>query len=239
MQEKRLPILKFSQDNPQNNFLNFLTSKNIFITLQYSGDIIEIFLKKTFLECSPNILETLFRDYWNLPKDQHLPLSNHTFLTKKQLFHQEPLMSPKCSLDVPNIATLREHTANIPGILRAGWLICEIKKEHIIHINNLKQVLSHRFALKNIHKVIKFNQKAWLKSYVDMNIELRKKKAKIDFEKDFFKLINNSAFRKRKKYQDIRLVTAEKRISYNIVFSKNLIAIEMKKHKYSKISLSI
>ena len=39
-----MPILKFSQNNPQNNFLNFLTSKNIFITLQYSGDILGMFL---------------------------------------------------------------------------------------------------------------------------------------------------------------------------------------------------
>ena len=70
LQERRLPILKFSQDNLQNNFLNFLTSKNIFITLQYSGDILGIFLKQTFVECSSNILETLLRDYWNLPKDQ-------------------------------------------------------------------------------------------------------------------------------------------------------------------------
>ena len=63
LQERRLPILKFSQNNPQNNFLNFLTSKNIFITLQYSGYILGIFLKQTFEECSSNILETLIHDY--------------------------------------------------------------------------------------------------------------------------------------------------------------------------------
>ena len=54
LQERRLPILKFSKENPQNNFLNFLTSKNIFITLQYSVDIIGIFLKQTFVESSDN-----------------------------------------------------------------------------------------------------------------------------------------------------------------------------------------
>ena len=104
LQERRLPILKFSQDNPQNNFLNFLTSKNIFITLQYSGDILGIFLKQTFVECSSNILETLLRDYWNLPKDQHFLLSNHTLLTQKQLFQRELLKKVfplKGSLYVP------------------------------------------------------------------------------------------------------------------------------------------
>ena len=41
-----------------------------------------------FVECSWNVLETLVCDYWNLPKDQHLLLSN-TLLTQKQRFHQE------------------------------------------------------------------------------------------------------------------------------------------------------
>ena len=61
-QERRPPTLKFLQANPQNNFSNFLTSKNIFITLQYSKDILGIFLKQTFVECSSNILETLLCD---------------------------------------------------------------------------------------------------------------------------------------------------------------------------------
>ena len=59
------------------------------------------------------------------------------------------------------------------------------KKEYITHIRNLKHALSHGLVLKKIHKVIKFNQKASLKSYTNMNTELRKKQKKM-FEKDFF-----------------------------------------------------
>ena len=96
------------------------------MTLQYSRDILGVFLKQTFVKYPSNILETLLRDYWNLPKDQHLLLSNHTLLIQnnfsienfKKIFSLK--IFPKCSLYVPNIATLREHTANIPGILRAG-----------------------------------------------------------------------------------------------------------------------
>ena len=65
--------------------MKFLTSKNMFITLQYSGDILGIFLKQTFLECSSNILERLLPDYWNFPKDRHFLLSNHTLLSQTQL----------------------------------------------------------------------------------------------------------------------------------------------------------
>ena len=57
--------------------------------------------------------------------------------------------------------------------------------EYVIRIRNLKQVLNHELVLKKVHKVIEFNQNAWLKPYIDMTIDL-KKKTKNDLEKDFF-----------------------------------------------------
>ena len=69
------------------------------------------------------------------------------------------------------------------------------KKIYFIHINALKQVLNHGLILKKVHRVIQFNQEAWLKPYIDMNTKLRKE-AKNEFEKDFFKLMNNSVFGK-------------------------------------------
>ena len=59
------------------------------------------------------------------------------------------------------------------------------KNEYVIHISNLKQVLSHMLVFKKVHRVIEFSQKAWLKPYIDMKADLRKK-AKSDFKKDFF-----------------------------------------------------
>ena len=49
------------------------------------------------------------------------------------------------------------------------------KTEYVIHIRNLKQALNHRLVLKKVHKVIEFNQNAWLKAYIDINTDLRKK----------------------------------------------------------------
>ena len=67
--------------------------------------------------------------------------------------------------------------------------------EYVLHKRNLKQALRHGLILKKVHRVIKFNQKAWLKPYIDMNTKLRQK-AKNNVEKDFFKLMINAAFGK-------------------------------------------
>ena len=67
------------------------------------------------------------------------------------------------------------------------------KSEYVIHNRNLKQALNHGLIFKKIHRVIKFNRKAWLKPYINMNTELRQK-TKNNFEKDFFRLMNNAVF---------------------------------------------
>ena len=107
----------------------------------------------------------------------------------------------------------------------------------------MKQALNHGLKLKTIHRIIEFNQEAWLKPYIDMNTELRKE-AKNDFEKDLFKLMNNSVFGKTmdniRNHRDIKLVTTDKKRSklvsesnyhtINLIL-KDLSITEMKKSK--------
>ena len=62
-------------------------------------------------------------------------------------------------------------------------LVCGIedKKKYFVHIKALKQALNHRLILKKVYRVIQFNQKSWLKPYIDMNTKLRKE-AKMDLK---------------------------------------------------------
>ena len=106
------------------------------------------------------------------------------------------------------------------------------------------KVLNHGLALKKVQRVIKLDQKAWLKSYIDMNTKLRKKKS----TNIGFKLMNNEVFGKtveniRKKNEDIKLLTTEPRRNYLVselnyhtlkAFSENVLAIEIKKNKQTK-----
>ena len=124
-------------------------------------------------------------------------------------------------------------------------LVCNLydKKKYVVHINSLKQALNKGLKLKKIHRIIEFNQEAWLKPYIDMNTELRKL-AKNDFEKDLFKLMNNSVYGKTmgniRKHREIKLVTTDKKRSklvsepnYHTInlISEDLSIIEMKKTK--------
>ena len=107
----------------------------------------------------------------------------------------------------------------------------------------IKTSIKSWIKVKKIHRVIEFNQKAWLKPYVDIDTELRKL-ARNDFENDLFKLMNNSVFGKTmeniRKHRDIKLVTTDKKRSKLVsepnfhamnLISEDLSIIEMKKTK--------
>ena len=101
-------------------------------------------------------------------------------------------------------------------INRVEKLVANLKdnKSYVIHIRALAHALKHGFILDRIHRVIKLNQSAWMKPYIDFNTQLRTK-AKNDFVKDFFKLMNNSVFGKTieniRKHRNIKLVMTEEK----------------------------
>ena len=115
------------------------------------------------------------------------------------------------------------------------------KKNYVIHYKNLKQCLNLGLKITNIHRGIKFKESQWLKKYIALNTDLRTK-ARNEFEKDFFKLMNNSVFGKTmeniRNRVNIKLVTDKKKaerlaakpnFKHCNIFNENLIAIHMKK----------
>ena len=72
------------------------------------------------------------------------------------------------------------------------------RENYVVHTRALKQALNHGLILKKVHRIIQFNQEAWLQPYIDMNTKL-KTEATNGFEKVFLKLMNIAVFGKTMK----------------------------------------
>lgn len=123
------------------------------------------------------------------------------------------------------------------------------KTKYIIHYRNLKQCLALGLKLVKVHRVLQFDQSTWLKKYIDLNTHLRTL-SKSDFEKDFYKLMNNSVFGKTmeniEKRVNVKLVThwenlgrvfgaeslvARPEFHSLSIFSDSLVAVQLRKTK--------
>jgi hypothetical protein len=163
--------------------------------------------------------------------------------------HTDYPLAPE-SLEVPR-EWVGEYTESL--IKRNGGKYIDVKKlvpnlhdkkKYIIHYRNLQYYLSQGMILEKIHRVISFDQSAWMKPYIEFNTRLRAK-ATTTFEKDFYKLANNSVFgksmenlRKRQKVELIQPQTNPKRYRKLIadplykgrkIFYDNLVAVHLKK----------
>ena len=115
------------------------------------------------------------------------------------------------------------------------------KTKYVIHYKNLMQCLKLGMKLKKIHRGIRFIESAWLKPYIDKNTNLRTQ-AKNNFEKDFFKLMNNAVFGKTmeniRNRVNVKLVNTEEKFKKLVakpnfisrkIFNENLVSVHMKK----------
>ena len=178
-----------------------------------------------------------------------LPTSGFTWMNKYELNHWEKY---PCILEVDLEYPKELHDLHNDYPLAPERIMCKTKVEklipnlrnkekYVIHYKNLNQYLGLGLKLSCIYRGIKFEESEWLKPYIDMNTKLRTK-ANNNFEKDFYKLGNNSIFGKTmeniRNRVDIKLVndrdkakklTAKPNFKHLNVFCEELIAIHMKK----------
>lgn len=139
----------------------------------------------------PNHLHDTFKDFPLCP-DHYIPDINELSNYQKDLINKGIGNIPK---DVKLVNSLKE------------------KIKYVIDYRMLKYVIQQGIIVTKIHQVISYDQKPWLKAYIDKNTVLRQK-ANNDFEKDFFKLMNNSVYGKQmenvRKRCDVKLLSSYK-----------------------------
>ena len=159
---------------------------------------------------------------------------------KKGYIFEVDLKYPTHLWDEHNDYPLAPELMKVNGVEK---LICHFKtrKNYVIHYRTLRQCLELGMKITAVHRGISFYQSPWMEPYIRKNTELRKA-ATNSFEKDFFKLMNNSVFGKTieniRKRQNVHLIDNRKKaiklssrpnFDRCTIFDKNLIAIHMKK----------
>ena len=167
------------------------------------------------------------------PEELH-DLHNDYPLAPEKILITDDMLSKYCKdlKDSENISSGRVHKL-VPNLRN--------KEKYVLHYRNLQLYLSLGMKLKKIHRVLEFTQRPWMKRYIDFNTEKRTM-AKNSFEKDFFKLMNNSVFGKTmenlRKRSNIKLETdpehflkLTRKPTYvsSKIFDENLVGVQMKK----------
>ncbi|CAH3178524.1 unnamed protein product [Porites lobata] len=171
-----------------------------------------------------------------------LEKANHSMsnLGRKGYIFEVDLEYPQHLWETHNDYPLAPEKMIVNGVEK---LICHFKprKKYVVHYRNLRQYLEMGKRITAVHRGISFYQSSWMEPYIRKNTELRKTAAN-NFEKDFFKLRNNSVFGKTieniRKRQNIHLIDNRKKavklssrpnFDRCTIFDRNLIAIHMKK----------
>ena len=174
--------------------------------------------------------------------DEILDKTNHSMSNngKKGYIFEVDLQYPKNLWEKHNDYPLAPENIKVNGVEK---LICHFKprKNYVVHYRNLRQYLEMGMKITAVHRGISFYQSPWMEPYIRKNTELRKTAAN-SFEKDFFKLMNNSVFGKTieniRKRQNIHLIDNRKKavklssrpnFDRCTIFDRNLIAVHMKK----------
>jgi hypothetical protein len=156
-----------------------------------------------------------------------------------------------CDFEYPD--TLHDHHYDFPLLARSEiplngkhpklLMTLSNKERYVAHISVVQQAIQMGLRITKVHRVIQFSQSCWLKPYIDSNTR-RRALATSAFQKDFFKLMNNSVFGKtlenKRKHKNVKLVTDTAKLEKlvrqpnfqtSIIINENLVAVCMNKTK--------
>ena len=141
------------------------------------------------------------------PQELH-DLHNDYPLAPEKMKVAKEMLSPYCE-------SIREKFNTSIGQVHKLIPTLNNKEKYVLHYRNLQQYTDLGLKVKKAHRVLEFNQSLWLKQYIDFNTQ-KITQARNSFEKDFFKVMNNSVFGKTvknlRKRVDVKLVTDKKKL---------------------------
>ena len=133
-------------------------------------------------------------DLWGWEISQKGPVNNFKWEKSVSKFDEDSNAGYILEVDIKYPRKLLNLHSDLPSLAekltieKCNKLVCTLQDKKICCIHkNLKTSIKHRLILRKLHRVIQFNQKAWLKPYIEMNTKL-KTETKNDFQKDFFQI---------------------------------------------------
>ena len=238
------PYVEGYDPEKEHNYLMYLDANNL-----YGWAMSQSLPVNNFGWLTPQEVEELQENLMTLPPDgaegyvlevdlKYPPdlhnLHNDYPLAPERLKVQKEWLSPYCQQLIEDLQLHFTPTEKLVPNLHN-------KNNYVLHYRNLQQYLSLGMKLEKVHRVLGFNQSPWLKTYIDFNTEKRKQ-ATNDFEKDFFKLMNNSVFGKTmenlRRRVNVKLVNTPKQLKkltasplfdYFRIFNEHLVGVNMKK----------
>jgi hypothetical protein len=154
------------------------------------------------------------------PERLHDAHSDYPFLVEKRAVRWDELSDTQHGMITEN-EFVADSEKLIPNL--------SDKKKYVVHYRTLQQALKNGLVLKKIHRVLTFKQSNWIEKYIDHNTNLRSK-AKTDFEKDFFKLLNNAFYGKM-------LENVRGRIDFKIVTNKKTAGKYIKRPTFKRSTI--
>ena len=239
------PLVQDYDPSKPNKYIAYLDANNLYGWVMIMPLPIRDFKWKRVMPTEEEILKKKenAKNGWVLEVDLEYPQELHEEHNSYPLAPEKKVVEKEWMSDYQK--RLMEELDLKPPDCKKLLLTLQDKKNYVVHYRNLQFYLKQGMKLKSVHRVLEFEQECWMEPYIRMNTEFRKN-AKSDFEKNFYKLMNNSVFGKimenlRNRVdikivrsddtEKIRKLVASPLYSRRVIFSNDMAGINMRKSK--------